>query len=85
MNCARKNTPQNSEATAKKAAALPAENARARKKRIGSIGARARSSQATNAATSSAPPAQRADHLGAAPAGQVAAHEPPDEPEDADA
>ena len=40
----------------KKIAALPAENARERKKRIGSIGSRARSSQATNAATSSAPP-----------------------------
>ena len=57
MNWERKNTPQNSEPTAKKAAPLPAEKARARKKRIGSIGAAARSSQATNAASSTAPPA----------------------------
>ena len=57
MNWARKKTPQNSEATAKKIAALPAENARERKKRIGSIGSGARSCHATNAATSSAPPA----------------------------
>ena len=41
----------------KKIAALPAEKARERKNRIGSIGSRARSSQATNAATSSTPAA----------------------------
>ena len=39
----------------KKIAALPAENARERKKRIGTIGSAARSSQAMNAATSTAP------------------------------
>jgi hypothetical protein len=41
----------------KKIAALPAEKDRERKKRIGSIGSRARSSHATNATTSSAPAA----------------------------
>ena len=55
MNCARKKTPVNSEPIAKKIAALPAENARERKKRIGSIGAGARSSQRTKAASSAAP------------------------------
>jgi hypothetical protein len=41
----------------KKIAALPAENARERKKRIGTIGSDARSSQAMNAATRTAPAA----------------------------
>ena len=60
MNCARKKTPQNSEPTAKKMAAFPAENARERKNRIGSIGSRARSCQATKAARSSTPAASAA-------------------------
>jgi hypothetical protein len=60
MNWARKKTPQNSDPTAKKIAALGAENARERKNRIGSIGSRTRSSQATNAASSSAPAASAA-------------------------
>ena len=55
MNCARKKTPEKSAPIVKKIAALPAEKARDAKKRIGSIGSRARSSQTTNSATSSAP------------------------------
>ena len=62
-------------------AALPAEKARDPKKPIGSIGSLARSSQATKAATSSGADQQRAEHLGAAPAGLVAAHQPPHEAE----
>ena len=76
-----KNTAPNSAPTAQKIAALPAEKARERKKRIGSIGARARSSQATNAASSATPPTSAPTHLGAAPAGAVAAHESPHEAE----
>ncbi len=57
MNWAMKKTPQKSAATAKKIAALPAENVRERKNRIGSIGSGARSCQATKAATMTAPPA----------------------------
>ena len=41
----------------KKIAALPAEKARERKKRIGTIGSAARSSQAMNATTSTTPAA----------------------------
>ena len=54
-NWAKKNTPVNSEAKVRKIAALPAEKARERNSPIGSIGSRARSSQATNATTSAAP------------------------------
>ena len=61
----------------KKIAALPAEKARERKKPIGSIGSGARSSQATKARDEQRAGQQRAEHLGAAPAGLVAAHEPP--------
>ncbi len=60
ISCAKKNTQLNSEANVKKIAALPAEKPRERKKRIGSIGSRARSSHATNAATSSTPAASEA-------------------------
>jgi hypothetical protein len=59
-NWAKKKTAPNSDANVKKIAALPAENARERKKRIGSIGSRARSSHATKAATSSDPAASAA-------------------------
>ena len=65
----------------KKIAALPAENGRERNSRIGSIGSGARRSQSTNATASSTPDGQRRDHLGAAPAGRVAAHQPPHDPE----
>ena len=64
-------------------AALPAEKARERKKPMGSIGSRARSSQATKAAISTRAEDERAEHLGAAPAGLVAAHERPHEAEHA--
>src|SRR5258708_7325979 len=56
-NWAMKNTAPVSDALRKKIAALPAEKARERNRRIGSSGALARSSHATNAAISSAPPA----------------------------
>ena len=52
-----------------------------RKKRIGSIGCSARSSQATNAATKAKPARERDDDLSARPALLVAADEAPDDPE----
>jgi hypothetical protein len=52
-----KKTAPNADAQWKKIAALPAENGRERNRRIGSIGSRARSSQATNASASSSPSA----------------------------
>ena len=64
----------------KKIAALPAENARERKKPIGSIGWRARSSHATKAAMSTTPGRTRGGPRGC-PAGLVAAHEGPHEPQ----
>ena len=80
-SCAKKNTPVNSDANVKNIAALPAAKPRERKKRIGSIGSAARSSHATNAATSSAPASQRAEHLRAPPACAVAAHQGEDDAE----
>src|SRR6266851_5643964 len=50
-----KNRAPVNDALRKKIAALPAEKARERNSRIGSIGARARISHATNATASSAP------------------------------
>src|SRR5262249_11844194 len=50
-----KKTIPNRAANIRKPAALPAENARVRNSRTGSIGSAARSSQATNAAVSTAP------------------------------
>ena len=55
---------ENSAANVKKIAALPAENARERNSDSGSIGARARASQATNAAASSTPAASDATTSG---------------------
>lgn len=53
-NCAMKYTVPNSDAVMKKVAALPDENARDRNRCMGSIGALARSSQATNATRAAA-------------------------------
>ena len=82
-NWARKNTPQKSEPIAKKIAALPAENARERKKRIGSIGARRAQLPGDEGDQQRRAGDEPADDLGAAPAREVAAHEAPDEPEHA--
>ena len=64
-------------------APFAAANARFLKNRSGSIGAFARASQATNAASRTTPRGERADDLRAAPAVGVAVHEPPDEAEQA--
>ena len=74
-----KNTAPYSAALRKKIAALPDENGREANSPIGSIGSAARRSHSTNATASSAPDGQRRDHLDAAPAGRVAAHEPPND------
>ena len=66
-------------------AALARLKVRLRKKRIGSIGAFARSSQTTNATSSSAPAVEREHDLRAGPALVVAADEAPDDPEQAGA
>ena len=66
----------------KSEAAFAAENARLRKKRIGSIGAGARSSQRTNASVSIEPIASAADDLGARPADRVPADDAPDDAEE---
>ena len=60
-------------------------NVRLEKKRIGSIGSRARSSQMTNAATSTRADRQGDDDLRARPALAVAADEAPDDAEEAGA
>ena len=77
----RRTPPRTATPNTQKIAALPAENARERKKRIGSIGSRRAPLPGDEAATRSAPGGERADHLGAPPAGGVAAHEPPDDAE----
>src|SRR3954454_10354512 len=64
-------------------AAFDAANARRRKNRIGSMGAGARSSQATNPATSSSPPVRAAQDLRVGPPDLVPAHQRPDDPEQA--
>ena len=64
---------------------LAAANVRERKKRIGSIGCGARSSQATNAATSAAPAISEPSDLRARPAELVAAHDAVDDAEQAEA
>src|SRR5262249_57639421 len=56
-SCAKKKTAPKREAKVKNIAAFPAEKARERKKRMGSIGWGARSSHRTKAASSSAPAA----------------------------
>ena len=53
---------------------MAAEKARLRNNRIGTIGSRVRSSQATNAATRAAPNDHRRQHGDAGPAVGVAAH-----------
>ena len=80
-NWAMKNTAQNSDADREEHRDVARRERPARKKRIGSIGSRARSSQATNAMPSSSAAAERADDLGAAPARRVAAHEAPHDAE----
>ena len=55
-----KNTAPNNDANIRKAAALPAANARERNSCIGSIGSRVRSSRATKPASSATPPASAA-------------------------
>ena len=77
MYWARKKTAQNSDAITRKIAPLPAAKARERKKPSGTIGAGARHSQPTNSAEQRGAGGQGAGHLGAAPAGGVAAHQAP--------
>ena len=62
-----KKTAQNSEPTAQKIAALPAEKARERKNRIGSIGAGAAQLEGDEGGQQREAAEQRAEHLGARP------------------
>ena len=71
--------------TAQKIAALPAENAREPKNRIGSIGFVVRSSKTTKATDERHAAEQRREHLRAGPAGGVGAHERPHDAEHAGA
>ena len=81
-NWAKKNTALNSDANGEEHRRVAGrERARAEEPHRQHRLARARSSQATNAATQQRAGGERADHLGAAPAGGVAAHEPPDDAE----
>src|SRR5215469_14404650 len=68
------------DALSKKFAALPAEKARERKKRRGTIGIWVRCSQITKATTSS-PSHEGPYDLNAAPARAITAYQPPHEPE----
>ncbi len=65
----------------KKIAALPAENPRERKSRIGSIGSRARRSQATKTASSTPPAASEPITSRLPHPASLDAHEAPDDAE----
>ena len=64
-------------------AALPAAKPRIRSSRGGSRGYAARRSQTANAASSTQAERRGAEHLAAGPAGGLAPHQGPDEPEHA--
>ena len=76
-----KNTALNSAHDSRKLAALPAEKARDANSRGGSIGWRAAPLDDDERDQQRHPAGERADHLGAAPAGVVAAHQPPHDAE----